>query len=170
MTSLFAVSSFAKPTDISGKAVHIDDGDTLILLVNESQEVIIRLASIDAPEASHTKKETGRIGQPYSDQSRNHLAQLVKGKVIDAHCFETDRYGREVCELFAEGRSVNKEMVAKGLAWANLSGRGKYLRDKSLIEIEAVARSNRLGLWTGQNPVAPWEWRDRCWKQGQCRQ
>lgn len=163
-----AVSVWSQPFDTSGKVVYVDDGDTVVLLVDGNKQMKIRLSSIDAPESSHTNKQVGRIGQPYSDNSGKYLATLVKGQNVEAHCFEPDVYGRDVCELFIGGRSINKEMVAQGWAWANVAARGRYLRDKSLPSLEATARAGRVGLWAGSNPVPPWEWRDKCWKQGSC--
>jgi endonuclease YncB( thermonuclease family) len=155
---------------LAGKVVYVDDGDTVIVLVDGKTQEKVRLSSIDAPESSHTNKEKGRIGQPYSNNSGQYLASLIKGKNVELSCFEPDRYGRNVCEVFFDGKSVNKEMVKQGWAWANMSGGGRYLRDKSLPGLEAQARANRSGLWAGTNPVAPWEWRDTCWKQGRCSQ
>ena len=169
--SLVYVSAWAKPVEtVVGKVVYVDDGDTVVLLDDRNVQRKIRLSSIDAPETSHTKKERGRIGQPFSDPSGRFLASMVKGKEVVAHCFEADRYGRDVCELFVGGESVNRAMVKSGWAWANLSSRGRYLRDKSLLSLEASARAGRVGLWVGLDPLPPWEWRDLCWKQGQCAQ
>ena len=166
----FAIPVWSRPFDIDGRAIYVQDGDTLIMLTPTNEQLEIRLSSIDAPESSHTKKQTGRIGQPHSDNSKQYLAALVKGKNVRAHCFESDKYERNVCELFVDGRSVNQAMVQAGWAWANRSARGRYLRDKSLIAIEAQARATHEGLWAGKNPVEPWAWRDVCWKQGMCAQ
>jgi endonuclease YncB( thermonuclease family) len=162
------IAASASPFGLAGKIVYVDDGDTVILLVDGHLQRKIRLSSIDAPESSHTPKERGRIGQPYADNSGRYLASLVKGKSVDAHCFEEDKYGRDVCEIFINEISINKEMVRQGWAWANAAARGRYLRDKSLLDLEASARLNHIGLWAGLNPIAPWEWRDECWKQGRC--
>lgn len=170
LTATLTMPAWSKPFDTAGKVVYVDDGDTVVLLIDHRTQIKVRLSSIDAPESSHTKKEKGRIGQPYSDNSGKFLASLVKGKTVEAHCFESDKYGRDVCELFADGQSVNREMVKQGWAWANVAGRGRYLRDKTLPGLEAAARNSRAGLWAGLHPVAPWEWRDLCWKQGQCIQ
>jgi micrococcal nuclease len=158
----------ASPFEVHGKVVYVDDGDTVVMLVDGRSHMKVRLSSIDAPETSHTKKEAGRIGQPFSNNSAKYLATLVKGREVAARCFETDRYGRDVCELFVDGRSVNKAMVEQGWAWANRAAHGRYLRDRSLASTEAAARASGSGLWAGVNPVAPWEWRDVCWKQGKC--
>lgn len=170
LSATLAVSAWSKPFNTRGKVVYVDDGDTVVLLVDHKTQIKVRLSSIDAPESSHTKKEKGRIGQPYFDHSGKYLASLVKGKSVEAHCFESDNYGREVCELFANGQSVNRDMVKQGWAWANLAAHGRYLRDKTLPGLEAAARSSRTGLWAGRQPVPPWEWRELCWKQGRCTQ
>lgn len=163
-----AASAWSQPFDAAGKVVSVDDGDTVVLLIDGRTQLKVRLSSIDAPESSHTNKQSGRVGQPYSVNSSQYLASLVKGKNVDAHCFEVDRRGRDVCELFVDSQSVNQAMVKQGWAWANAAAGGRYLRDKSLPALEAKARSSHAGLWAGANPVAPWDWRDACWKQGQC--
>lgn len=165
---LASTNAHASKDDITGKVVYVDDGDTVVLLAPNNEQMKIRLSSIDAPESSHTNKERGRIGQPYSQNSGDLLKTLVKGKSVLARCFEKDKYERFVCELFVDGKSVNDEMVKQGYAWANVAAHGRYLRNKDLVRYEAEARSKKLGLWAGRNPVAPWEWRDRCWKQSIC--
>jgi len=138
------------------------------MLVDGNAQMKVRLSSIDAPETAHTKKSTGRIGQPFSNNSKDHLNK-IKGLTVEAICFESDRYGRDVCEIFLNGKSVNQDMVRSGLAWANTSNNRRYLRDKGLPALEAAARSQRAGLWADPYPVPPWEWRDRCWKSGDCQ-
>ena len=166
----FPVVAQAGAFDVNGKVVYVDDGDTVVLLVDGQMQLKVRLSSIDAPESSHTNKQTGRIGQPYSKNSGNFLASMVKEKLVRARCFEQDRYGRNVCELFVNGKSVNQEMVKQGWAWANVDAKGRYLRDKTLPSLEQSARASRSGLWAGGSPVPPWEWRDTCWKKSFCPQ
>lgn len=165
-----AIPAWSASFDVQAKVVYVSDGDTVTILTAEHQQLKVRLASIDAPESSHVNHESGRIGQPFSANSTQHLAGLIKGKMVQAHCFEQDKYARNVCDLFIDDhRSVNQEMVRAGWAWANVSYRGRYLRDKSLLAIEAKARADHSGLWAGRNPVEPWSWRDVCWQQGQCQ-
>lgn len=156
------------PTSVPGKVVHVDDGDTVVLLTPEKLQVKIRLSSIDAPESDHTGKQRGRVGQPYSENSKRFLASLVKGASVDARCFEEDRYGRSVCELFLGDQSVNARMVGEGWAWAYESSGGRYLRDKSLLALQADAKAARRGLWAGAKPIPPWEWRKSCWQDDIC--
>lgn len=153
---------------VHGKVIHVDDGDTVILMLPDFTKINVRLSSIDAPESSHTNKETGRVGQPYSANSTQNLKTLVNGKDVDATCFDTDRYGRSVCEIFVGRVSANQEQVRNGFAWANTSNNGRYLRDKSLVAMEAQARSAKAGLWAEKAPIEPWAWRSECWKGGTC--
>lgn len=162
------VASVASATSITGRVVYVDDGDTLVLLDGTKQQVKVRLANIDAPETSHTKHETGRIGQPFAEQSRKALDQMVKGKDVIANCIEQDRYQRQVCDILVDGVSANTEQVRRGYAWANTANKGRYLRDRSLLELQERARLARAGLWADSKPVPPWEWRKRCWTDGQC--
>lgn len=156
------------PDRLQGKVVYVQDGDTVTLLVNGRDQVKVRLASIDAPESSHTSKERGRIGQPHSANSKRFLEGLVKGAEVEATCPDTDRYRRKVCTIFLRGKNINTAMVASGWAWANTGAGGRYLRDRRLVEHQAQAKAERLGLWADASPIAPWAWRKDCWEGDDC--
>ncbi|TAM90690.1 MAG: nuclease [Candidimonas sp.] len=150
---------------LTGRVVHVADGDTFTLL-SEGRRERIRLASIDAPE---TTKGRERPGQPMAQVARQALAGMVAGKFLTLTCFERDHYGRSVCDVpLARGGTVNRELVAQGLAWANRQRHGKYLRDPRMAALEASARAARRGLWRDASPVPPWVWRYQCWRHGHC--
>lgn len=154
-------ASAARAYALSGRVVQVADGDTLTLLVGRQRQRV-RLASIDAPETGHGRAQPG---QPYGQAARQALADLVAGKTLTLRCYEQDQYGREICDVpLPDGRLANRLMVADGMAWANQQGKGKYLRDAGLPELERQARQQRLGLWRDRKPVPPWEWRWKCWK------
>jgi endonuclease YncB( thermonuclease family) len=69
----------------------------------------------------------------------------------------TDRYGRTVAHILVSDLNVNREMVRTGNAWVYR----KYLRDKSLLDVEADAKNANQGLWglPEFQRVPPWEWR-----------
>ena len=159
----------APPTNATqilvGKVVQVSDGDT-INIRTDSETIRIRLASIDAPETSHGSDQPG---QPFGEASRKFLAGLVAGKTIEAQCFEKDRFGRHICDVPVEDTTANRLLVKNGMAWANQQGKGKYLRDPSLPELEKQARAAKLGLWAEPGAVAPWVWRHDCWKEKKCK-
>jgi endonuclease YncB( thermonuclease family) len=149
---------------LTGKVVRVSDGDTVNLLVENKQERI-RLASIDAPETAHGSSQPG---QPFGEASRKNLAEYVAGKTLTVVCFEKDHYDRHICDIPVNGTTANRLQVEQGYAWANQQAKGKFLRDKSLVDLEKTARQKKLGLWAEPGAVAPWEWRVECWKNKKC--
>ena len=140
----------------------------------------VRMASIDAPE---TTKDSTQLGQPVAQASRKALDDLIYGKQLTVLCFEQDRYQRNVCDVplpekidtarvcheSLQGKvTANQCQVAAGLAWANMEGHGKFMRDRALPNLEASARKARRGIWGQSKQVPPWQWRYDCWKQGRC--
>ncbi|MEY3628875.1 MAG: hypothetical protein RLY91_641 [Pseudomonadota bacterium] len=150
---------------LTGKVVQVSDGDTINLLVDKTQHRI-RLASIDAPETSHG---SDRPGQPFGEASRKNLADYVAGKTLTLTCYEKDHYGRDVCDVPANGTTANRLQVQDGMAWANQQAKGKFLRDKALVGVQNDAQKKKLGLWAEPGAVAPWEWRVVCWQNKKCK-
>lgn len=138
------------------------DGDTVIV---QGVRERVRLANIDAPEASHGY---GKPGQPYSLQSTKWLAaQLERKPGVTIKCVDQDRYGRMVCDFYRNGEHVNKDAVRHGMAWANTAN-PRYLRDKSVLTAQNEAKSAGRGLWSQPDPTPPWQWRNDCWREGAC--
>lgn len=130
---------------IEGRVVGVHDGDTLTLLVAGNQQIKVRLAQIDAPESD----------QAFGQKSRQALAEMVFNKSVLVEMETVDKYGRTVGTVFVGGMDVNKNQVARGMAWVYR----KYAHDKALVQIEDNARQARAGLWADPNPVPPWEYR-----------
>lgn len=159
---------------LTGKVVQVADGDTLTLRGGDGRDAVnhkIRLASIDTPEKKSGSK---RPGQPYARAATQYLADRVAGQVIRLTCYETDRYGRHICDIPLSDQppltTVNQALVLAGFAWANQQAGGKYLRDETLLDLEVEAKAQKRGLWAEPDPVAPWVWRVQCWREGQCAQ
>jgi endonuclease YncB( thermonuclease family) len=144
---LLLVTQPALAAEITGRVVGITDGDTLTVLNEARQQVRVRLAEIDTPEAR----------QPYGNRARQMLSDLAFGKAVRVVVQDTDRYGRKVGRIYAGSADVNAEMVRQGAAWVYR----QYSRDLSLLRLEAEARAARRGLWAlpEAERTAPWEWR-----------
>ena len=152
MISLVAViSALLMPSAaadlLTCKVVAISDGDTLTCLTAERTQIKVRLAEIDTPEKA----------QPYGQKSKDALAALVFGKQVTLATQTKDRYGRTVARVSAGGQDANLEMVRLGAAWVYR----QYNKDKSLLAVEAEAKSSRRGLWAlpEADRMPPWEWR-----------
>lgn len=131
--------------DTVWRVVSVHDGDTVRALDPDKREHRVRLHGIDAPE----------VGQAFGTKSRDGLRTLVMGKVVTVDHRGEDRYGRTLARLEVDGRDVNREMVAAGLAWHYV----RYSDDASLAAAEVEARAAHRGLWADREPVPPWEWR-----------
>ena len=129
---------------LSGKVVSIHDGDTITVLQNK-QKIKVRLFGIDAPE----KK------QDYGQRSKQFLASLIAGQVVEVDPKGKDRYKRTLGIIYYKGQDINAQMVLNGYAWAYV----KYSR--IYVDQEKLARENKRGLWQSSNPTPPWEWRHK---------
>lgn len=128
----------------SAKVVKISDGDTITVLQNK-QQIKVRLFGIDAPE----KK------QDYGQRSKQFLASLIAGQVVEVEPKGKDRYKRTLGIIHHKGQDINAQMVLNGYAWAYV----KYSR--IYVDQEKLARENKRGLWQSSNPTPPWVWRKR---------
>ena len=146
---LLPLLAFAPPPvyTLKGKAVRIVDGDTFDLLVGTTTHRI-RLAGIDAPEK----------GQDFGTASKLLLGQLCSNQTLTVRVTDVDRNKRKIAEIYTEQKLwINKELIAKGMAWHFK----KYSTDRELANAELSARKQKIGLWSLNNPVAPWDWRKK---------
>ena len=130
----------------SGKVVSVSDGDTFTLLAAGNQQIRIRLHGIDCPEK----------GQDFGTAARQKLSSLVFGKMVRIEKKDTDRYGRTIGIVYADGAmSVNEQMLQAGLAWHYK----QYDQNPAWARLEQAARRNRAGLWSQPDPTPPWRFR-----------
>lgn len=165
---LFLVVGVASAnSDLAGRVDWVEDGDTLIAVLEDGAKLTVRLAKIDAPEICHRQHDAQcrRASQPFGAEASAFLRQLVMGRPVRLRCQSApDRYGRAVCEVWAGALNVNKELVFQGLAWYT------PYRDKDgeLQAAEFAARLAHRGLWSTSTPMKPVDWRRVCWKEGLC--
>ena len=105
----------------------------------------IRLGEIDTPER----------GQDWGRKASQALSEKVGGKDVRVVVTDVDRYDRLVGKIWLGDRDINREMVREGHAWVYR----QYLDDRSLLNDEAEAKAEGIGLWSIAGPIAPWEWR-----------
>lgn len=132
---LTASSAIADP--VSGRATVID-GNTLRI-----EQQTYRLDGIDAPEKSQLCAIRWQCGKAASAALHN----LARKTDVVCDPKRTDGYGRTFATCRAGETDLNAELVRRGLALAS--------KDSAYSELEAAARSRRVGLWAGkfQNPA-----------------
>lgn len=138
---LFSIVGFSQ--QYTGSIIRVIDGDTFVFQTIEGS-LIIRMYGIDAPERD----------QPYSKESADFMKQyLNKEAIIKAS--GVDRYGRTLGILFIKNQDINLMSIKYGCSWHYK----QYSKDIQYAQTEKYAKKNKVGLWTLQNPVPPWEWR-----------
>ena len=133
---------------IRGKVIAVKDGDTIEILF-DGKPLTIRFAHIDCPEI---KKR-----QPFGQAAKKFTSELCFGQTVTViNQGKYDRYKRLIAVIINEkNENVNKELVKAGLAWHFK----KYSTDTTYDRLELIARQNKIGLWTDDNPKPPWDWR-----------
>ncbi len=135
--------------EVTGKVIKVTDGDTVTILDNNHDKHKIRLSGIDAPERK----------QPFGKKSKQMLSSFIGKKMVTADCTGKDRYKRDICTIYSNGKDINARMVVNGGAWVYR----KYYKGKYYYLAEKFAQDNDLGLWKTSEAKAmpPWEWRKR---------
>lgn len=158
LLALLGAPAFA--ATVEGRVVGIADGDSITLLDADKTQHRIRIDGIDAPEKA----------QPFGDRSRQNMVRMVAGKEVIVECHKTDRYGRQICKVrvqpsdcpaYGKTLDVGHAQILGGLAWwyrqyakeQSAEDRGRY------ESAEQEARARKIGLWSDNNPIPPWEWR-----------
>ena len=139
----------------AGYAVQIGDGDGFTFKRKVFPNIRIRIAWIDTPE----------FMQPDGLAARDALRQLISGKRLLLHRLDTDRYGRQVCQVWVGRRDVGLALLEQGLAW-NYPGHSpgqSWISAHRYAKAQRKARKERIGLWKQQAPEPPWNYRHRSW-------
>lgn len=128
---------------ITGKVIHISDGDTYDLLTEDNITHRVRMLGIDAPEK----------GQDFHRKATDYLKSLLYNQTVTIQFDNTDRYGRLLAFTYlSDGREASHEMIRAGYAWHYR----QYNQDDDLEQLEQEARQNKIGLWADPNPIEPW--------------
>ena len=138
------ISNLLNSMEISGTP-KIIDGDSIKI-----KNFKIRFEGIDAPE----------IKQRYGIDSKKFLKNIVLDKTIIINSEKTDRYNRQLAEIYLyfddkKPIFVNAKMIKSGNAWV-------YKRNRNnnyLLRQENHARTNKLGLWSSPAAMEPWVFR-----------
>ena len=146
ITILIMLPLLSSAQILNGRAVGITDGDTFTLLINDNEQVKIRIDGIDAPE----KK------QDFGNRAKEYLSGMIWGQELTVNVTKKDRYGRSIGKVSTPTiKDVGLEMIKAGLAWQYRD----YNKDESYAKAERLAREKKKGLWIYKNPTRPQDFR-----------
>ncbi|RJP78979.1 MAG: nuclease [Desulfobacteraceae bacterium] len=139
------------------KVTRVYDGDTF-KATDHNIEIKVRLVGIDAPETKKGKRESG---QPFSQQSKKFLTDMVLNKTVEIKGYGTDQYNRQLAVVFVDGKNVNLELLKAGLAEVY---RGKHPRGLEIEPYEKAqieAKNAMKGIWSlcKAMQISPKDWR-----------
>ncbi|MHB0983153.1 MAG: thermonuclease family protein [Thiobacillus sp.] len=146
---LFAASGTVCADTLHGVVIVVIDGDTVLFKPDHYSSASraflkVRLADIDAPETN----------QPFGEAATEALKARVLKRRAQLEIVATDAYGRKLGRLTVDARSVNAELVRRGLAWASTRG-----GTRGMPALQREAQGERIGLWQDVAPTPPWVWR-----------
>jgi hypothetical protein len=109
------------------------------------------LYGIDCPETEHGKKF--KKGQPFGQEAMRYVEETILNKTISVEFHEKDRFNRMVSLIRYQGKNINQELIARGLAYSfNVFGRPHL---PWAVEAEKSAREAKLGLWSLSATIRP---------------
>ncbi len=140
------------------KVIKVFDGDSFIASYKKI-EIGIRIIGIDAPETG----KKGKNGQPFCREAGNYLEKMIKGKTIVIKSYGTDRYNRQLAEIFVGNVNAGFEMVKAGLA--EVYNRKKFPKGfdmRQYLKAEKKAKKDHRGIWSLEDQyISPKIWRKK---------
>ena len=124
------------------------DGDTAWFIIN-GEEKKVRFLAIDTPEIS------GDNGpEAFSKEASEYTCNAIKNaKEIyleyDGASDKEDKYGRILAFVHVDGVLLEKSLIERGLAKVEYIY-GDYEHVDELREVEALAKENKLGIWSDE--------------------
>lgn len=132
---------------LEGVVTKVQDGDTMEVTI-DGKAVVVRVNGVDCPED----------GQGYSAKAKQYTTLHCLKKKVKLEKITTDPRGRMVANVFLEdGSNLSHSLLAGGYAWHYK----KFSKDAKLAELENNARKKRVGLWAEENPVSPWDFKEK---------
>jgi micrococcal nuclease len=152
--SLWEMSAAAPLPAGEYRVAAVIDGDTLkVELPNQDGiTATVRLLGIDAPEDTSVR-------EPFGPEATAFLREKLLGQVVTLEWDKRriDRYGRRLAYVYFQGRCVNEELAAAGLAKLFSYPGDNATQARALTKAAAAARRQGLGLWQQESstPLLP---------------
>ncbi|MFE1244879.1 thermonuclease family protein [Fictibacillus sp. NPDC058756] len=133
---------------IQVQVLDVVDGDTIKVKVDGKSETV-RFLLVDTPESVHPNKPV----QPFSKEASKHTEGMLSGSDVELELGigERDKYGRLLAYVYADGKSVQKSLLEKGLARVAyvFEPNTKYVDDYE--KIQKQAQKEGIGIWSLEN-------------------
>jgi micrococcal nuclease len=126
----------------------VTDGDTIRVSLNGRTERI-RMALLDAPEASSTRYGRPECGGSEATRRLENLLDGGRVTLTRPSSENRDKFGRLVREVRVDGRSVDEQMIRGG--WAKPyrvpAADGGAAANRRIARAAATAKRKQRGVW-----------------------
>ncbi|TYV31007.1 thermonuclease family protein [Listeria monocytogenes] len=132
---------------------HVVDGDTIsVKFEGETKAKTVRLLLVDTPESIKPNTPV----QPFAKEASNYMKKLVTDSKLTLEYDSggaTDKYGRILAYVYADGKSINEEMLREGFARVAYvyEPNTRYLN--KFKKVEASAKEKKKKIWSKQGYV-----------------
>ncbi|MFE8701050.1 thermonuclease family protein [Cytobacillus sp. FJAT-54145] len=127
------------------------DGDTIEVVIGKKTEKV-RYLLVDAPETSHPKLGVQPFGKEAKDFNAS-VVQKAKKLELEFDVSERDKYGRLLAYVYADGKSVQEELLKRGLVRVAYvyAPNTKYVDKYRSLQKEAMKKG--VGIYSIENYV-----------------
>ncbi|EAD4839240.1 hypothetical protein WO46_15200 [Listeria monocytogenes] len=126
---------------------HVVDGDTIsVKFEGETKAKTVRLLLIDTPESVKPNTPV----QPYAKEASKYMKELVTTSKLALEYDSggaTDKYGRILAYVYADGKNVNEMMIKEGFARVAYvyEPNTRYLSE--FKKAETAAKEKKKNIW-----------------------
>lgn len=123
------------------------DGDTIKVKFN-NKELTVRYLLIDTPETVKENTPVQKYGPEASELNEKILKNAKKIEIEFDKYEKLDKYNRALAYVYADGKSVQEQLLKEGLAEV------KYVKEpdsryvKSFTQAQNQAKANKKNLWS----------------------
>ncbi|GGE15139.1 hypothetical protein GCM10011571_15850 [Marinithermofilum abyssi] len=151
------------PNRVEVDLVQLLDGDTAKVRINGKVE-IVRFLLVDTPETRHPERGKQPLGNEAKWMTDSLLGNAEKVE-LEFDVEQRDEYGRLLAYVYADGKSVQEELLKQGLARvAYIYKNKRHL--KEFRAAEEVAQEKKEGVWQCPGYVTDKGYKPENWFKG----
>jgi micrococcal nuclease len=125
--------------------LRVVDGDTLLL---KKDRLRVRLQGVDTPETVKEDSPVEALGHEATLYTETFIRAAGNRVDITVDGEGVDQYGRHLAFVWHDGRLLNEELVAAGLARAKLAYDYSQGMKNRLRAAQERARRGKVGIWS----------------------
>jgi len=136
------------PATMNAKVIRVIDGDTIEVKLSNGKRETVRFILVDTPETKHPRMGVQPCG-PEATAFTKRMLPAGSTVKLEFDVQERDKYGRLLAYVYVGGKSVQKALLAEGLAKvAVYPPNVKYVDEYRAIE--AKAKAAKKGIWADE--------------------